>query len=42
VGPRIWREAKRLNLLTVGDFLEHHFGRQVRGLAAVIIWAGEK
>ena len=27
IGPRIWREAKRLNFLTVGDFLEHHFGR---------------
>jgi SSS family solute:Na+ symporter len=40
VGPRIWREAKRLNLLTVGDFLEHHFGRGVRGLAAVLIWCG--
>ncbi len=40
VGPRIWREAKRLGLLTVGDFLEHHFGRGVRGLAALIVWAG--
>ena len=40
VGPRMWREAKRLGLLTVGDFLEHHFGRDVRGLAAAIIWAG--
>ncbi len=40
VGPRIWREAKRLNLLTIGDFLEHHFGRDVRGLIAVLIWAG--
>lgn len=40
VGPRIWREAKSLGLLTVGDFLEHHFGRDVRGLAAAIIWAG--
>ena len=40
VGPRIWREAKRLNLLTLGDFLEHHFGRDVRGLIAVLIWAG--
>jgi SSS family solute:Na+ symporter len=40
VGPRIWREATRLNLLTVGDFLEHHFGRGVRGLAALIIWLG--
>jgi SSS family solute:Na+ symporter len=40
VGPRIWREAHRLGLLTVGDFLEHHFGRGVRGLAAFIVWAG--
>jgi solute:Na+ symporter, SSS family len=40
IGPRIWREAKRLDLLTVGDFLEHHFGRTVRGLTAVLIWMG--
>ncbi len=40
VGPKIWREATRLKLLTVGDFLEHHFGATVRGLAALIIWLG--
>jgi SSS family solute:Na+ symporter len=40
VGPKIWREATRLKLLTVGDFLEHHFGHTVRGLAALIIWLG--
>lgn len=40
VGPRIWREAKRLNLLTVGDFLENHFGPAVRVLAAALIWLG--
>jgi SSS family solute:Na+ symporter len=40
VGPRIWREAKALNFLTVGDFLEHHFGPRVRGLAALLIWFG--
>lgn len=40
IGPRIWRQAKRLDLLTVGDFLEHHFGRSVRGLTAVLIWMG--
>ncbi len=39
VGPRIWRQAEQHGFLTVGDFLEHHFGRGVRGLAAVIIWA---
>ena len=41
IGPRIWREAERHGLLTVGDFLEHHFGRGVRGLAAGIIWLGQ-
>ena len=40
IGPKLWREAKRLGLLTVGDFLEHHFGRGVRGLGAFIVWAG--
>lgn len=40
IGPKIWRQAKALGLLTVGDFLEHHFGRDVRGLAAVLIWMG--
>jgi SSS family solute:Na+ symporter len=40
VGPRIWREAKARNFLTVGDFLEHHFGPGVRGLAALLIWFG--
>ena len=40
IGPRVWREAKQLGLLTVGDFLEHHFGREVRTLAAAIIWLG--
>jgi SSS family solute:Na+ symporter len=40
VGPRIWREAKARNFLTVGDFLEDHFGLGVRGLAALLIWFG--
>jgi SSS family solute:Na+ symporter len=40
VGPRIWREPKRLDLLTVGDFLDHHFGPAVRVLAAALIWLG--
>lgn len=40
VGPRIWREAKARNFLTVGDFLEHHFGKPTRGLAALLIWFG--
>jgi SSS family solute:Na+ symporter len=40
VGPRIWREAKDHNDLTVGDFLERHFGRGMRGLVVVLIWFG--
>jgi solute:Na+ symporter, SSS family len=40
VGPRIWREAKAHGDLTVGDFLERHFGRTMRGLVALLIWFG--
>jgi SSS family solute:Na+ symporter len=39
VGPRIWKEANARGLLTVGDFLEDHFGKDVRAVAALIIWA---
>ena len=40
IGPRVWREASEHGFLSVGDFLEHHFGRGVRGLAALSIWLG--
>jgi SSS family solute:Na+ symporter len=40
VGPTMWRLAQAHGLLTVGDFLEHHFGREVRALAALSIWLG--
>jgi SSS family solute:Na+ symporter len=40
IGPRIWRAASRHNLLTVGDYLEHRYGRSVRGVVAVLIWFG--
>jgi SSS family solute:Na+ symporter len=40
IGPRMWREATRHGFLTVGDFLEHHFGRGVRTLAATMLWLG--
>jgi SSS family solute:Na+ symporter len=39
VGPRIWKEANARGLLTVGDFLEDHYGKEVRAVAALIIWA---
>jgi SSS family solute:Na+ symporter len=38
VGPRIWAEAKAHSDLTLGDFLERHYGRSMRGLVAAIIW----
>jgi len=40
IGPRIWREARAHGDLTVGDFLERHYGRAMRGLVAALIWLG--
>ncbi len=40
IGPRIWREAKAHDDLTVGDFLERHYGRSLRGVVALLIWIG--
>jgi SSS family solute:Na+ symporter len=40
IGPRIWALASARGYLTVGDFLEDRFGRNVRFLAAVLIWIG--
>ena len=40
VAPRIWREAAAFGDFTVGDFLERHYGGSMRGLVAVLIWAG--
>lgn len=40
VGPRIWRVAKERNLYTVGDYLESRYNRSVRGVVALLLWAG--
>jgi solute:Na+ symporter, SSS family len=40
VGPKIWRVAKEHNLLTVGDYLEFRYNRNVRGLVALLLWLG--
>lgn len=40
VGPKIWRVAKAQNLYTVGDYLESRYNRSVRGLIALLLWAG--
>jgi SSS family solute:Na+ symporter len=37
VGPAIRRESQRLDLRTVGDYLEHRYGLSVRAVAAVIL-----
>ncbi len=40
IGPRMWREAKTHGDLTVGDFLERHYGPALRRLVAILIWIG--
>jgi solute:Na+ symporter, SSS family len=40
VGPRMWRESVQHGDLTVGDFLERHYGRDLRVLVALLIWFG--
>lgn len=40
VGPRIRDLAARHDFLTVGDFLEYRYGRQVRALVSLLLWAG--
>ena len=40
VGPRLRRLAAAHDLHTVGDFLEHRYGREVRATIAVLLWVG--
>jgi solute:Na+ symporter, SSS family len=40
VGPRIWSLASRHGFYTVGDFLEHRFGRSVRAVITTVIALG--
>jgi solute:Na+ symporter, SSS family len=40
IGPRMWRESVTHGDLTVGDFLERRYGRDLRGLVALLIWIG--
>jgi len=40
VGPRMWRESIAHGDLTVGDFLERKYGREVRLAVGVLIWVG--
>ena len=40
VGPRIRSLAAKHQLHTVGDFLEHRYGRSVRATISVLLWIG--
>jgi solute:Na+ symporter, SSS family len=40
VGPRIRRIAAEHGLQTVGDYLEHRYGREVRGIISALLWVG--
>ena len=40
VGPRMWRESVAHGDLTVGDFLERRYGRDLRLAVAILIWVG--
>ncbi len=40
VGPKVRYAAARHDLQTVGDFLEHRYGPQVRATIAILLWVG--
>jgi solute:Na+ symporter, SSS family len=40
VGPRMWRESATHGDLTVGDFLERKYGRDLRTIVALLVWIG--
>jgi len=40
VGPKIYRLARKYNLLTVGDFLEMRYSRAVRLFLGATLWLG--
>ena len=40
VGPRLRQIAATHDLHTVGDLLEHRYGRQVRATIAILLWVG--
>ena len=40
IGPRFRQLAAAHNLRTVGDFLEHRYGREERAAIAILLWVG--
>jgi SSS family solute:Na+ symporter len=40
VGPAIWQVAKKYNLYTLGDYLDHRYNRNFRGLISLMMALG--
>jgi solute:Na+ symporter, SSS family len=40
LGPRLWAIAEKHGLSTMGDFLEHRYGKSVKAVIAVLLWIG--
>ena len=40
VGPAVWRVAKRYNLFTMGDYLDHRYSHAFRGVTSTMIAIG--
>lgn len=40
VGPAIWQVAKKYNLYTLGDYLDHRYNRNFRGLISLMMAIG--
>ncbi|MGA8036136.1 MAG: sodium:solute symporter family protein [Candidatus Acidiferrales bacterium] len=40
VGPKLWKLAKANEFQTLGDFLEFRYGKSVKAIIAVLLWAG--
>jgi SSS family solute:Na+ symporter len=40
IGPAIWKVAKKYNLYTLGDYLDHRYNRYFRGLISLMMAVG--
>jgi SSS family solute:Na+ symporter len=40
LGPKLWIISKKYGLATLQDFLEYRYGKSVKAVIAVLLWAG--